>query len=629
MDQPPRQPTQSFVKYLPFLVLAIALTWMYLSFYVFEARVRIDLQTDAPPNTYLKIYWAGEGQAFSEGRMAQAQIKPQQAPLHLYIADLANITRIRIDPIESTGEILLREISIQQFGYQPIVLRDKSAFAALTLIQQIERSTTNPDGFAFQATGDDSQLALKLSPTRQTVFPAQQLLTVFAMLILLALVRRYGNPLLTDLRFVPVMLVIGLGLAVLMAINTGLNVHPDEIVHLSAVNFYAQHLLPPPLDAELAAPTYSIYGRTRLSNFEIYYQLAGAFRKLPDFLGAPALFGTRLFSLLLFAALTLFSGLNKPFRPFALPMMLSAQIWYLFSYANSDAFALVLAIFISYLAAYPKSMLNRFITEAAPKYYLLKLAVLGSLLGALLLSKPNYYFFILFLGLYFLWRVMQGHFPDQKRLWSRVALLAVVASLVFGARWAMDISANGWDRSAIITQMQEKYASPAYKNSTGLKQKNPMLNLRQQGQSLGQVVITDRWFPKTFISSFGVYGFTEFFSNLRFYDFVRYTGILLLFMLFIGTVRQQALPHLALLFIITLCASGLIFSVIWHSWNTSFQAQGRYMLPIFPMLGILYYHARAYALPTIVEWLSIALFGFAVYSFVFTGLHEMAGLWQF
>jgi hypothetical protein len=189
----------------------------------------------------------------------------------------------------------------------------------------------------------------------------------------------------------------------------------------------------------------------------------------------------------------------------------------------------------------------------------------------------------------------------------------------------MDISANGWDRANVIAQMQEKYADLPYKASTELSQQNPMLHLRQQGKSLGEIVITARWFEKTFVSAFGVYGFSEYFGNIRFYDFIGYAGAMLLVMLLIGGFRHQASSHFVLLLIIGICVSGLAFSIIWHSWNTSFQAQGRYFMPILPMLGIFYFHVRDNAIPYVIEWLSIFMFGLAVYSFVFTGLRQMAG----
>jgi len=68
----------------------------------------------------------------------------------------------------------------------------------------------------------------------------------------------------------------------------------------------------------------------------------------------------------------------------------------------------------------------------------------------------------------------------------------------------------------------------------------------------------------------------------------------------------------------------LIAASLWQSWTVSFQAQGRYLAPILPMLGVLLYHlqpAIAGRLPgRVFDGLVLALFALGVYSFIFVGL---------
>ncbi len=612
----------SFItKNLTFLILGTALVCIYLSFFVFEAQVKINIQTNSPLNTYFKIYWADKEQTYSERRMARVLVNNQQQAYQLSIADLGDIERLRIDPVEYPAKVLIREISISQFGFMPIILSGKQALGILSAVQQAEAvAYKKPDGVVFQTTGNDGQLEIKINPVRQLAFPARHIATLLALFCILALITVYLRPLLTDLRFVPYLLAVAFLLALIMALRSETPIHPDEAVHVSAINYYAHHLLPPALDSELAAPTYSIYGHSRLSNYEIFYQLAGYFQRVVKSGNEPTLFTARLFNLGLFSLLLLISIVNKDFRPFALPFLVSAQIWYLFAYTNSDAFGLVIATIMSYQVAYQNSMLNQFLTQTNPKYFWLKLLGLGLLFGMLLLSKINYYFFVVFLGLYLIWRISQEHFPVKKRLWSRLGLILVIATSLYGTRFALDISANGWDRADMAAQMQEKFAKLPYKASTTLDQKGPMLNLKERGESLGKIVITDRWFEKTFQSAFGVFGFNQFSASLAFFDFVRFTGILLILVLLLGSLNGKRYNHLALLAFVGVCALGLILSSIWYSWSAAFQAQGRYMLPIFPMLTIYYYHVRQFTVPHVIEWLSIALFGLALYSFWFIGL---------
>jgi hypothetical protein len=622
---------QIFSKLLPppemrlsYAVLATLLSFLYLSLYVFQARVDFTLELDTPQATFFKIYWAEQDQGFSETRMSYAAINAPRGDYHLRITSLNHIERIRIDPIEYSGTITLENMRILQFGFAPIRLQSIEDFSTGQTNAQIKLLDSELSSeIRMQTNGRDGNLELDLSPQRYWTFPAYEILTLGTLLIVLAIMMRWSAPLLRDWRFVPLLLVIGFSLALLMALTTGLNLHPDEVVHLSAVNYYAQHLLPPPLDSPDAASTFSIYGHSRLSGYEIFYQLAGYFQSLLAHLDVAPLLGARTFSLIIFAAIIATSFRRKYFRPFLLPLLVSAQVWYLYSYTNSDAFALSLVIIVSYLVAYPDSALNHFLSEDQPSRYGLKLMSLGILLGALLLLKINYYFYILFLLLYLIWRLAQGHFPDRKRLWRRLSLLALVALSLYGARFAMDIHANGWDSTIIQQQMQEKYARAEFKSATPLEAKNSMLLLRDRGRSLGYIVVNARWFEKSFESAFGVYGFADYVASKIYYDLLRAIALALLVALFIAVLRSKSPANIALLLIIALSAGGLVAMSIWLSWTIAFQPQGRYLLPILPMLGILYYHTRLYSPPGLVEWLSLMLFILAAYSFVYTGLNNM------
>ena len=63
--------------------------------------------------------------------------------------------------------------------------------------------------------------------------------------------------------------------------------------------------------------------------------------------------------------------------------------------------------------------------------------------------------------------------------------------------------------------------------------------------------------------------------------------------------------------------------LLWRSWAISFQPQGRYLAPVLPILGIIYYHARPYIYDKGVMLLNVFLFLLGVYSFIFIGLHDI------
>lgn len=608
-------------------ILVSALFLIYLSFFVFEAHTKIQIQTDSDRYTFFKIYWAEADQAYAESRMARVRINRDKFDYTLYIADLDDIDRLRIDPGEYAGSFQLNSVQISQSGYETVELAETARLSSLKPNKDLQLvQTDSTQGFKIVTTGNDGYFELDFEPVKHSGLPWQHLYNLAVMLALLLLAMRLLQSLLIEYRFVPCLMGVGLLLAVVMAALTGLNVHPDEVVHLAAVEYYTQHWLPPALDAEGIASTYSVYGSSRLDRYEIYYQLAGYFQHLIDGFRFNSLFGARLFGLSLFALLLIYAAYRAPFRLFALPLIISAQIWYVFSYTNSDAFALSLTLFISYLAAWPSSILNHYLRAEKPAYFALKTIGLGLLLGMLLLLKLNFYFYTLFIGLYLLWRIWRGDFPEQKRLWLRIALLCIVALTVYGSRYAMDIRVNGWNSAELQTQMQEQRAQLPYKPSTPLAEQNSMLHLKDRGYSIGYIISIGHWFEKSFNSAFGVYGFSWFRGSTRYYDLVRYTGLLLLGALLLALLRSRK-PENYVLFMALASASGaLVAAGIWSSWTLDFQAQGRYLLPVLPMLSIFYYHIRDDAIPQLIEWLSIVLFMFAVYSFIGVGLSGMLSL---
>ena len=604
-----------------------ALFMVYISFFVFEARTKINIQTDSDRYTHFRIYWAQGEEAYAESRVAGARINRNKQAYDFYIADLDDIDRLRIDPGEYAGNFILNRIQISQSGYETIdlIAADNRARMKPNKALQFKQMGSTP-GLSMVTTTDDGYFEIDLDPTKRSGLPWQHMYNLAVMLALLLLTLRLLQPLLIEHHFVPYLMGIGLLLAVVMAAITGLNVHPDEVVHLAAVEYYSEHWLPPALDAEGITSTYSVYGSSRLDRYEIYYQLAGYFQRLVDGFRFSSLLSARLFSLILFAMLLAYAAQRTAFRLFALPMIISAQIWYIFSYTNSDAFGLSLTLFVSYLAATPSSMLNRYLLAERPTYFALKTIVLGLTLGMLLLLKLNFYFFTLFIGLYLLWRVWRGDFPAQKRLWLRVSLLSIVALSVFGARYAMDIRVNGWESAELQVQMQEKHAQPAYKPSTPIEEQNPMLHLKQRGFSLGYIISIGHWFEKSFNSAFGVYGFSWFLGSSRYYDLVRYTGLLLLGALLLALLRSRKSENYVLFIALGAASAPLLAAGIWSSWTVDFQAQGRYLLPVLPMLSIFYYHLREHAIPQLIEWLSMVLFVFAMYSFINVGLKGMTSL---
>ncbi len=66
---------------------------------------------------------------------------------------------------------------------------------------------------------------------------------------------------------------------------------------------------------------------------------------------------------------------------------------------------------MAYQAVYPQSALNNYLNNQDTGQSVAKPLLLGGLLGTLILLKANFLFFLLFLGLYLLWRLFTGRLP--------------------------------------------------------------------------------------------------------------------------------------------------------------------------------------------------------------------------
>ena len=606
--------------------MASVLCVLYLVLFGFRALVELDVQLQTPQASFVKIYWADEGKVFTEKNMSQVLIRPGKQNYSVYLTHLGNVDRLRIDPLEYAGEIDFKQIRLSQRGYETIELKTEQQFESFKPLKGIKLKQLGNEtrtGIGLETSGSDSQIEWDLNPVNISFFPLRHVVSLALILLLVGLMRKPAQLLFRNHVFVPVCLVAILILVTTMAVITTLRVHPDEVVHLQAVKYYSDHLLPPAIDSLEASDSFSGYGYSRLANFESYYPLAGYFSFLLKPFHLDEVIEARMFGLLMLMLLVLFAVCKPAFRIFALPLLISAQTWYLFSYVNSDGFALFVATLASYQAACEKSMMNRFLVQKQIRGYWLSLLILGGLFGILLLSKTNFYFFLIFLGAYFLWRMSIGDFKDQKLFWSRVFVICVVGLGMYGGRVALDYAVNGPEPSALKAEMIELHAEPIYKPSTPLERKHIYLYLKDRNFSLDRILNKEKWPGKTFLNAFGSYGFTQFFPSMAYFETVKNTGLFLLAFMLAGILINGPPRTHGLFLLVLMCATALVLMLLWRSWTISFQAQGRYLAPILPMMGILYYHIRSSVNQKILVSLTIAMFFLGVYSFLFVGLYEI------
>lgn len=596
------------------VLVCLLACFSYYWFFFQRAHVELDLVVEQ--KSRFKLYWAAAGEPFSEKKRASITVAPNHHSYRFFLTDLGRVDRLRLDPIEYAGAATIRSITISQSGFAPVSVDLSSAQP----LHDVESMGVEGGQLRLQSKGIDPHFLIEktfvAAPVAWTTEGFRYLLIVLTVVVVLKTLA----PLRERFSFVPVLLAMVFVLVVVMAGISKQNAHPDEYVHLQAADYYREHWLPPAIDDPAIASTYSVYGISRLNNGEIYYLFAGKLAQLASAFQLPDLLSLRLFNLVLFGIVVAYAVHSLTARLIALPFLLSPGIWYLFSYCVSDAFGLVVCFIAGCEVVRRNSVFNRFVFGGNGEE-LPRLAVLVPfLLAVLLLLKINYYPFIGFLGLIVLWRMVKAEPDQRRRSFARVALIVCLGVIGAGLRIGADYYVNGFDRQQKLTAMQEKRAHPWYKPSTELHRKHVGLYLQERGTSLKEMVVHHRWFEHTLQTGTGMYGYFTISAPQEYYRLFQWC-LAAFFACFVGLLLVRGSGEIKVFTVVAvLLAAGLLGVSLYRSWTIDFQAQGRYLFPILPIIGILLGCARNLFDNRLFYLLFALLFLLSLYSFIFVGL---------
>ncbi|MCI5222608.1 MAG: hypothetical protein D3924_08050 [Candidatus Electrothrix sp. AR4] len=540
----------------------------YYFFVMNSGLLRLELETDT--RTVLKVYWPNRHGDFSERNMTQLTIKPGQSNYAVRVNNTAAVDRLRLDPSEKPAGITIKSLTIRQWGYPDYHISNQQEFEHLQIISGVETLTRNEQGVTVQIKSGDPQLQLLLPSMEKEFSPFTDMtdaLRILCLVLLAAAGYLVFRPLLSGSDFIPVLAASALALILVMAYISAFNSHPDEYVHTGAGEYFAEHNLPPKVGDPAIKDTYSHYGFSRLHSGEIVYLVAGKYLQLLQPLYLESFFLLRLFNVLLFASLLLYA-FNKPdFRFFLLPFLMSSQIWYIYSYFNSDAFATFIGLLAAYQFAGQKSALTSLIFGDRPRHAWLKIFLLGLLFGLLLLLKRNFYSLYLFFFLYFIWRLWVLRPGLTKRGIFRIFAVVLTGCILFAGVRVVDAWVNDFNKDALVFEARQKYADRLFNPDTPIEKRHAYLQMRERGTSLKHFLEADRWGEKSFRTSFGVYGYTQYSGSFSYYNYVRYIGIALLLTLTLSVLYRGRREGMALLAVSGGTALLLIVVACWHAWT--------------------------------------------------------------
>ena len=420
-----------------------------------------------------------------------------------------------------------------------------------------------------------------------------------------------------------------LGLILAMAFISGLDVHPDEMGHANATSYYSDSWLLPSVDDPKVLKTISGFGISYLFRLEMVYLLSAKFALLLSGLVNDNYLRLRLFNIMLFFVLVLIVARKTRSVPLlVLALVLSPQVWYIFSYFNGDGFAFFIALLIALQLIDPDSLTCRYLNSTTLWGKWSGGVLFGILVGSLLFSKMNYYLYIVFILVIIAWNfISERRFAQwgKNRLQiKKWALVACVALFVYLPPVFYDQYINDFNKDEKIGNFVEKQAAYPYKPSTirnAPDDSYPGLNLRSKGVSLQEILLENsHWRKLSFLSFFGLYGYMNLYADSHYYDiFSMFLFGMILFIYFYAayTINLKDGILLSMILMFLLLAIG---QSVYASWAGDFEPQGRYLFPMIPIALVGLSRLTIVFQERIIPCFNLILFMFSLTSFVFYAL---------
>ncbi len=597
------------------IFLLLAGGWHYL----FANRAIVELAVTTNTKSSFKIYYPNANNHWAERTMSQVIIRPDIQKYSFRLKDLRKIDKLRIDPTEKEGEVTIHSLLLRQYGYKPINLLHFAKEGKLEYETETTAISLTDTGIKVTAKSNDPKIFVsipKLQSSAGKEWAIFRLLLFFAIAILLV---KLSRKILPKYRFILFAMLIITALTAVMAGISVYNTHPDERVHCDAAKFYIDNTLPPAVGDPRAEGTYSPYGYSRLYSGELAYIVAGKFAKLVEPLDLPNYLAFRYANVALLTILLFCACYNLTWRILLVPIFLFPQIWYIFSYWNSDALALFLSLCACWQLADKKSAWNRLACgEVSPR------SIIGGLwlvllLAALFFCKKNFYAFLLFAGLFVLHSLLYKKITMTRGLIATTLAIIFCAGSLVGGYHFQDARQNDFAKSERIKEQAIIHADKGFSPDAPLEKLRPHLHMKQRGTTFDEMLAT-RWGERSFRSSVGEYGYTSVPGSFNYYHYMRYGLVFFGVAVVFFTLARGGSANITLMLITTATAFLLIAASFNHSWTMDYQAQGRYLLPITAMFSLFYFSARKPLENIVILSLGTLVFCGGIYSFIFVAL---------
>ncbi len=353
--------------------------------------------------------------------------------------------------------------------------------------------------------------------------------------------------------------------------------NPDEWESRDAIRYYTEHSLPPDIRDPEVAPTVGTYGTTRLAEWNPYDFYGG---KLAALVSVEHV--ERLFGLLLGIGLFLFVLIQARKNRYLLAVcFLSPQIWYLYAYCTSDALDYLVSVIVLYQLAAPCSMLNGLIRRGVSRRETWRLLLLGTLFAHVMMAKANFYVILIYAFLVLLEPLCQAEAAEKKRLLRTYLWIAGVSLAIFGIRLGFDVAYYGIHKRAVVLELQDKLGIYSLRPSTPPAEQDPYFRMYNKGVSFWTFLTGYGLHHMLFRSSVGVYG--GMLVQGRDWYYLAMGALYLL--LYAGTAKAVFKGRRKSWLLLHVSALASYLLVLYNGYFEDFQAQGRYILPVFILMA--------------------------------------------
>lgn len=367
----------------------------------------------------------------------------------------------------------------------------------------------------------------------------------------------------------------------------GGTVHPDEMQTRAAVEYYKTHWIQPDVRSPFVAETVSGYGMTRLSEINLYYLFAGKLANICDFEMSFRALG--MLMILVLVCLVL-KNIKKE-RFMAILFFATPQLWYLFSYATSDAYDYLFSVFAIYEVLSESSALNRILKEPFRKRHIPAYLGSGFIFANLLMAKKTFYVVLVTIFLLLLYRLIFAKQEEKKQLFFKYLGLLAVSFAIVLVRYAPDFGYYGLNKSAAVDQVIEATAWPEYKPSTPAISQAKSTLLYEKGVSLKAFFTEWSFNQELFRNYFGHYGIYSLRAKDWYYVLMgalyialfAVIGILVHKNIKCQKAQGESVLRIRLTYWTMWGMLGLMYLLtIYNAYFVDFQPQGRYLFPALP-----------------------------------------------